>query len=224
MIQQEFYCSFDAALKGSYYGTLLNELELQGKIGSVPHDPAKPVYTAWDLGIGDATAIWFYQQSGSEVDVIDYYEASGVGLDHYVRILKEKPYTYTNENIFPHDIQVHELSSGKSRLDMLAGLGIRGRILPRASVDGGIAAVRLLLPRCRFDAQKCRVGLEALRQYQKAWDDQRKTFQPKPLHDWTSHAADAFRYLATGIKEDANRTARNSFIQPRRYEEYDPLG
>lgn len=168
IIQQEFYCSFDAALKGSYYGMLLNDLENGGRICSVPHDPALPVTTAWDLGVGDSTAIWFYQISGAEVLIVDYYEASGVGLDHYVKVLKDKPYVYTNNNIFPHDICVHELSSGKSRLDILAGLGVRGRVLPRSSVESGIAAVRLLLPRCRFDKEKCAKGLEALRQYQRA--------------------------------------------------------
>lgn len=223
MIRQEFYCSFDAAIKGSYYGALINDLENKGAVCHLPHNPALPVYTAWDLGIGDATAIWFYQKNGTSVDVIDYCEASGVGLDYYVRVLREKPYTYTNDNIFPHDIQVHELSSGKSRLDLLAGLGVRGRVLPRASVETGIAAVRLLLPRCRFDAEKCQTGLEALRQYQKAWDDQRRTFQPKPLHDWTSHAADAFRYLAVGLKEDSAKAERFSRESVKNAAEYDPL-
>lgn len=223
IIQQEFYCSFDAALKGSYYGALLNDLENSGRICCVPYNPSLPVTTAWDLGIGDSTAIWFFQSNATEVFVIDYYESGGVGLDHYVRVLKEKPYVYTNDNIFPHDIGVHELSSGKSRLELLAGLGIRGRVLPRTSVDGGIAAVRLLLPRCRFDKEKCAKGLEALRQYQRAWDDHRKDFQPKPLHDWTSHAADAFRYLACGIKERKTQMER-PFVQARfDYRDYDPL-
>ena len=223
IIQQEFYCSFDAALKGSYYGTLLNDLENNGRICSVPYDPASPVTTAWDLGVGDSTAIWFFQTNGAEVFVIDYYEASGVGLDHYVKVLKDKPYIYTDDNIFPHDIGVHELSSGKSRLDLLAGLGVRGCVLPRAGVDSGIAAVRLLLPRCRFDKEKCAKGLEALRQYQRAWDDQRKDFQPKPLHDWTSHAADAFRYLACGIKEKRRQQERPFSQTQAVYRDYDPL-
>lgn len=223
MIQQEFFCSFDAAVKGSYYASLLNQAETEGRLCYVPHNPAKPVYTAWDLGIGDSTAIWFYQQNGNAVDIIDYYEASGVGLDHYVRILKEKPYTYTNENIFPHDIRVHELSSGKSRLDILASLGIRGRVLPRAGIEDGIASARLLIPRCRFDLNRCAKGLEALRQYQKEWDSSRKDFMPRPKHDWTSHAADAFRYLAIGIKENDGRS-RHSLREIRRQAaEYDPL-
>ncbi len=219
-IQQEFYCSFNAALKGAYYGELLHQAEIEGRIGFVPHDPAKPVYTAWDLGIGDATAIWFYQQHGREIDIIDYYEASGVGLDHYVRVMKDKPYTYTHLNIFPHDVGVHELSSGKSRLDLLAGLGVRGRVLERSSVESGIACVRMLLPRCRFDKDRCAKGLEALRQYQKEWDSVRRDFMPRPRHDWTSHAADAFRYLATGLKEEKTETP---FI-PSGKSEYDPFG
>ncbi len=224
IVQQEFFCSFDAALKGSYYGTLLNDLENGGRIGDVPFNPALPVTTAWDLGVGDSTAIWFYQQNGAEVFIIDYYEASGVGLDHYVKVLKDKPYVYADDNIFPHDIRVHELSSGKSRLDILAGLGVRGRVLERSSVESGIAAVRLLLPRCRFDKEKCAKGLEALRQYQRAWDDVRKDFQPRPLHDWTSHAADAFRYLASGIRERAQNMERPYRQAMRDYRDYDPLG
>ena len=224
IVQQEFYCSFDAALKGSYYAEILNGLENEERICPVPHNPSLPVTTAWDLGIGDSTAIWFYQVSGQEILIIDYYEASGVGLDHYVKVLKEKPYIYTNDNIFPHDICVHELSSGKSRLDMLAALGIRGRVLSRCSVENGIAAVRMLLPRCRFDKDKCAKGLEALRQYQRAWDDVRKDFQPKPLHDWTSHAADAFRYLALGIKENKMVHVREYSRSIRDYKDYDPLG
>lgn len=222
-ILQEFYCSFDAALKGSYYGSYICSLENEGRITDVPHDPQKPVMTAWDLGVGDATAVWFYQQNGTAVNIIDYYEASGVGLEHYAKVLKEKPYVYTNDNIFPHDVRVHELGSGKSRLEMLAAWGIRGRVLPRSNIEDGIAAVRLLLPRCRFDSKKCDKGLEALRQYQKAWDDTRKDFMPRPLHDWTSHAADAFRYLAVGIK---NQARENVKIQQRinaMNGEYDPL-
>ena len=139
-------------------------------------------------------------------------------MEHYVKVLKEKPYAYTNDNIFPHDIRVHELGSGKSRLDMLAAMGVRGRVLPRTSVDDGIAAVRLLLPKCRFDSEKCAKGLEALRQYQKAWDDVRKEFMPRPLHDWTSHAADAFRYLACGLKKSVPVDAAAQTRAQRAYE------
>lgn len=223
MAQQEFYCSFDAAVRGSYYGKIITTLESDGKIGSVPHDPSKKVYTAWDLGVGDATAIWFFQNAGAEVRVIDYYENSGVGLDHYVQMLKSKPYTYTNQNIFPHDIAVTELSTGKTRLESLAALGVRGKVLKRASVEDGINAVRFILPLCRFDEKKCERGLNALRQYQKVWDEKRQDFQPRPLHDWTSHAADAFRYLALGRKEERNEAAAERRRILERVCDYDPL-
>ncbi len=219
MIEQEFYCSFDAAVKGAYYGKYITSLEEEGRIGDVPHDPSRPVYTAWDLGVDDSTAIWFFQNNGVECRIIDYYEASGAGLDHYVRVLKEKPYTYTNKNIFPHDIRVTELSTGKTRLESLAGLGVRGKVLQRLSVEDGINAVRLLLPICRFDAKKCHDGIEALRLYQKVWDERRGVFQQRPLHDWTSHAADAFRYLALGRKEDRDE----ALMQRRRLYRCDAL-
>nr|DAO60178.1 MAG TPA: large terminase [Caudoviricetes sp.] len=220
IIEQEFYCSFDAAVKGTYYGKLINALENEGRICSVPFDPSKPVITAWDLGVDDSTAIWFFQNNGPECRVIDYYEASGVGLDHYVKVLKDRPYTYGNKNIFPHDIRVMELATGKTRLEALASLGVRGKVLPRASVEDGISAVRLLLPLCRFDETRCRDGLEALRLYRKAWDERRGVFQLRPLHDWTSHAADAFRYLALGRKEDRDEV----LMQRRRIYQCESVG
>lgn len=198
---QEFECSFDAAVVGAYYGKLIQTAEQENRITRVPWEPAVPVHTAWDLGIGDSTAIWFCQQVGKEVRLIDYYESSGVGLDHYAKHLKEKPYVY-GDHLLPHDAEVKELGSGKSRVEVLASLGIRTRIVPKLSVDDGIQAVRTLLPRCWFDAEKCARGIEALRQYRREYDDKLRAFKARPLHDWTSHAADAFRYLAVGLKPD----------------------
>lgn len=198
---QEFECSFDAAIQGAYYGKLINQAEADKRITNVPYEPKIPVHTAWDLGIGDPTAIWFVQQVGAEVRLIDYYEASGVELGHYVKVLKEKPYTY-GKHYLPHDADVKELGTGTTRIETLRGLGLVGQIVPKQSVDDGINAVRLLLPKCYFDKTKCERGLEALRQYRTDFDEKLKTFKPHPLHDWTSHAADAFRYLATGIKPD----------------------
>jgi hypothetical protein len=159
------------------------------------------VHTAWDLGVADATAIWFYQRHRREVRLIDYYEASGVGLDHYARILEAKGYVY-GEHVMPHDVDVQELGSGRTRLETLRGFGIRPRVLRQHKVPDGINAVRLLLPRCRFDAEKCARGLEALRHYRCEWDERRQVFGDRPLHDWSSHAADALRYLAMGLREE----------------------
>jgi phage terminase large subunit len=184
---QEFECSFDAAIPGAYYAGSIAEAEAEKRIGNVPYERASPVHTAWDLGIGDATAIWFCQQVGMEVRLIDYYEASGVGLDHYARVLQEKPYVY-GEHILPHDAAVKELGTGKSRLETLRSLGLKGRVIPAQSIEDGINAARLLIPRCWFDKTKCERGIEALRQYRTEYDDRLKTFRNRPLHDWSSHA------------------------------------
>lgn len=205
MIRQEYYCSFEAALVGSYYGTLLESAEREGRITAVKPDRTVPVVTAWDLGIGDATAIWFAQQVGREIRLIDYYEASGVGLDHYAQVLREKRAQHDwvyGEALLPHDAQQSELGTGRTRLETLRQLGLgRTRVVKRLAVDDGINAVRVILPRCWFDQEKTARGLDALRQYSRAWNEERKLFGERPAHDWTSHAADAFRYLAAGLRE-----------------------
>jgi phage terminase large subunit len=198
---QEWETSFEAAIQGAYYGKELLEAEQQGRISNVPVDKGLPVHTAWDLGIGDSTAIWFVQQAGKEVRVIDYYEASGVGLDHYAKVLQGKNYLW-GDHIVPHDAAVRELGSGRSRIETLASMGIKTRVAPRLGVDDGINAARLLLARCWFDQGRTADGVELLKQYRRAWNEERKCFEPRPLHDHTSHAADAFRYLAIGIKPE----------------------
>jgi phage terminase large subunit len=199
---QEFECSFDAAIVGAYYGILMREAEEAKRITRVPHSPDLQVYTAWDLGIGDQTVIWFAQLTGAEVRIIDCYAASGVGLDHYTKILKEghrAHYQYA-EHILPHDAMVADLSTGKSRVQVLGNLGISPRVLEReGNVDDGINTVRMMLPRCWFDAERCATGIEALKQYRCEFDEDRKVFKNRPLHDWTSDYADAFRYLARGL-------------------------
>ena len=200
---QEFECSFDAAIRGAYYGEPIAAAEADGRIGRVAPEPKLPVHTAWDLGVGDATAIWFFQRAGREIRLIDYYEASGAGLDYYARVLQQRGYAY-GEHILPHDARVQEMGTGKTRVETLQGLGIRPRVLPAHRLEDGINEVRLLLPRCWFDAGKCARGLEALRHYRSEWDARRQDFRAQPLHDWSSHAADAFRYLAMGLREPAD--------------------
>jgi len=195
--EQEFECSFNAAITGAYFGRALGEATHEGRIGNFPWLPLKPVHTAWDLGISDSTAIWFFQEVENQRRYIDYYEASGEGLVHYAKVLSEKPYVY-GEHLQPHDIMVRELGSGRSRLEMLRELGIRCRVAPRISVQDGIEAVRVILKTSVFAEENCKQGLEALRQYRRQYDPARRHFSDRPLHDWTSHAADAFRISATG--------------------------
>lgn len=201
IIRQEYYCDFDAAIPGSYYGRIIAKLEREGRIGELPHDPRFPVFTGWDLGVGDPTAIWFYQQIGKWTHFIDYYENSGAGADHYARELLQREYTYGGHYL-PHDADQREWGNNAlSRVSVLKGLGIRPcRVLPQSSVDDGINAVRVLLQTSKFDAKRCEKGLDCLRQYQKEWDDERRCFALKPRHDWTSHGADGMRTVAQGIR------------------------
>jgi phage terminase large subunit len=190
---QEFECSFTAAVSGSYYGKLMTKADNENRIGPVPVDSNVGVETWWDLGIGDSTAIWFAQRVGEEVHLIDYYENSGESLMHYADVLEDKGYAYSR-HIAPHDIQARELGTGKSRLEVSQELGIMFEVAPRLEVDHGIESVRNALPYCWFDREKCKLGIDALRQYRKQWDEKNQVFKNKPLHDWCSHSADAFRY------------------------------
>jgi phage terminase large subunit len=190
---QEFECSFTAAVSGSYYGKLMTKADNENRIGPVPVDSNVGVETWWDLGIGDSTAIWFAQRVGEEVHLIDYYENSGESLMHYADVLEDKGYAYSR-HVAPHDIQARELGTGKSRLEVSQELGIMFEVAPRLEVDHGIESVRNALPYCWFDREKCKLGIDALRQYRKQWDEKNQVFKNKPLHDWCSHSADAFRY------------------------------
>lgn len=193
---QEYECSFMAAITGAYYGQLMRAADDEGRITGVPHDPAMPVETWWDLGIGDSTVIWFAQRhAGGEVRLVDYYEAHGEGLPHYVRVLSGKPYTYSR-HIAPHDIEVRELGTGRSRREVAGDIGLNFEVAPKLTVNDGHEAVRMLLPRCWFDAEKCKPGVEALKWYQTEYNDKMKVFSDRPRHDWASHPADAFRYGA----------------------------
>lgn len=198
--EQEFECSFEAAITGAYYGSALAEASAKGRIGSVPYEPLIPVHTAWDLGIGDATAIWFFQIVGNEIRVIDYYENHGVGLDHYASVLKAKEYNYKTDWV-PHDAKVRELGTGRTRIETLLSLGRNPRVIPDHRLMDGINATRLTIPHCWFDEKKTDQGLEALRQYRPDYDDRLKVFRDIPRHDWTSHASDAFRYLSMAWRE-----------------------
>lgn len=201
LFEQEYMCSFNAPVFGAYYAREMDRAEQEKRIGRVPWDSAAQVHTAWDLGIGDSTAIWFVQRIGRELRVVDYLENHGVGLDWYAREIKSKPYTY-GEHLVPHDAEQRELTSGITRREFLVRLGIKTRVIPRQTVDDGIAAARHLLASAVFDADKCARGIEALRNYRRDYDDVKKVYRPQPLHDWCSHAADAWRYLALGDPRD----------------------
>lgn len=220
LIQQEYYISFEAPLVGAYYSTQMQQAAKDGRITVVNHVPSLPVHTAWDLGYDDAMTIWFWQEVGPELRVIDYMEYSGEGLAFYISELKKKPYTY-GRHVAPHDIEVVELGPGKSRREVAATLGLRFRTIPKSDILDGIEAVRNLLPRCWFDKVKCKRGLEALKSYTKAWDDKVQMYRDSPTHDWASHGADSFRTLAMSFR-DKKRNHDEEKLQ-RQECEYDEL-
>jgi hypothetical protein len=215
MIQQEFYLSFDAPLVGSYFGKQMMFLDSNKRICKVPWDPNLPVHTAWDLGIDDEMVVWFVQEYGMEVRVIDHWKASGESIISAIRMLRgkdnciikpgERDGTHRAEYVYgkhyaPHDIVVREMTSGKARIDTAAEHGIRFTVVDKHEVEDGIEACRQLLPMCWFDEELTDRGVQALKSYRKEFDERNKTFKNSPLHDWSSHDADAFRTYAWGRK------------------------
>lgn len=199
--QQEWYCSFDAAIKGAYYANEIARLRQENRICGVPYQPEIAVNTYWDLGISDTTSIIFAQTIGKEIHVVDYYSNNGYGLDHYAKVLSEKPYVYANHYL-PHDVRVRELGTGKSREEVLKGyLGRRKiKVVKDIGRESGINAARAIFNRCWFDT-KTEGLVDALAQYTQEWDDKKGMFKDKPLHNWASHPADSFRYMAVGYQE-----------------------
>jgi hypothetical protein len=197
---QELECSFDAAIRGAIYRTELAAMDADGRLCSVPYDPAVPVWTAWDLGIGDATAIICAQLVGKEVHVVDFYEATGEPLTHYVQWLDSNPYRYGTD-LLPHDAGARELGTGKTREELLRANGRKVRVLPRQDVDDGINATKMLLARCWMDRGRTERLRGCLAHYHRDFNDRMGVFKDAPVHDWSSHAADAARTLAMGLRE-----------------------
>lgn len=212
---QEFECSFHAAIEGSYYGKLMNDLESENRFCEIKHDYLLKTITAWDLGIGDSTAIWVAQVAGKEIRMLDYIENHGVGLEWYVRELRERDWLKADEHLLPHDVQAKELGTGKSRQELLQELGLSVTVVPRLSVEDGIQAVRRILPDCWFNMPKVKQGVECLRNYRREYDEKRNVFFDKPLHDWASHGSDAFRYLAVGMSNTASSWSKPLQVNTR---------
>lgn len=208
MIQQEYFCSFDAPFVGSYYGSQMLLAEKSGRILDViPHEPKLPVETWWDLGVNDMMTIWFIQRLGMEIRIIDYYECNSEGLPHYAKVLSgqvddgyHRAAYYYSKHIAPHDINVKELGSGNTRKSTAKSLGIKFTACKMHEVADGIEAVRSMLSMCWFSKLHAQRGIDALRSYRKKWDENNKVFLNTPLHDWSSHGADGFRIGAMGNK------------------------
>lgn len=202
LIQQEFYCSFEGVLSGSVFGRAMQEAERENRICAVPWQPEFSVDTWWDIGTGDPTAIWFTQNIGREVHVIDYYENSGagVGVEFYAKYLQSLPYVW-GSHYGPHDLEAHQFAAnGKSTREVAAALGLRFSVVERIDKQSQINAGRSFLKRCWFDRAKTERGRDALVSYHYKWNDERKAFSDEPFHDWSSNGSDAFMQLAVGHK------------------------
>jgi hypothetical protein len=199
---QEFECDFSAALVGAYYKDEMRKMEEDKRITRVPYDTHALVYTGWDLGIDDSTAIWFIQEVGRELHAVEYYEINSKGLDVIVGEVLKKPYVYGG-HFFPHDAGSRELSTGKTRIETIKKLGLKNvEIVKKLSPEDGIHAVRGILPRMWIDRENCAWGVDAIKSYERAFDHKEQTFKARPRHNWASHCADAMRTFAVGYRGD----------------------
>jgi hypothetical protein len=205
--------AFEAAIEGAYYADPLARMEMDGRLAALPIDTSIPVMTSWDLGLNDATSIWFVQAVGREIRWVDYYENSGFGLEHYVQEIQKRREQHGfrfGAHYFPHDVNNGEISNGKSRFDTLVSLGITPTAVPRVqNINDGINAVRRMLATSLIDPIRCDRGLKCLRNYRKEWDEDRATFRDRPFHNWASHGADSLRNFAQGFVEP-------EIVRPRR--------
>ena len=231
LIQQEFYCSFEASIPGAYFGKQLNLARQQGRIGNVPIVPGIPVDTFWDLGVNDATAIWFSQTVGREIRVVNYEEDAGEGLEYYAALLRKRAeelgFEY-GKHLGPHDIAVTELGTGKSRIETAKEYGLVFTAAPRPyRKEDSINAARKIFPYCWFDETRCQRGIDALSSYHKGWDEKNRVWRTAPVHDWASNGADAFQTMALGHKfrsvgehfvpdRSGNRNVNSRHFTPRR--------
>ena len=202
--KQEFECDWIANIEGSIYGKTLAKMENQRQITRVPYDPSLPVNTAWDLGVSDHSAIIFFQQLGRSINIIDYHEERGQGMPHFIELVKNKEYIY-KDHFAPHDIEVTDFSNGKTRREVAYQLGIRFKVVPKLPLEDGIHATTMTLPRCWIDVDHCKKLIDALRHYHRKYLDKNRMFRSKPVHDWSSHACDALRYMSIGLTEISNR-------------------
>ena len=198
---QEFELDPDAAIVGAYWGEELAAAQAAGRMTTVEPAPG-PVHTVWDLGVGDSTAIWFWQAVGAEIRVLDFYENHGQGIEHYAGVVASKAWPKGVDWV-PHDAKVRELGTGRTRIETMISHGLKPRLVPDHKVEDGIEAARRVLGRCWFAMPTCRDGVEGLKQYRADYDEKLRVFKDKPRHDWTSHRSDSFRYLAMAYREIA---------------------
>lgn len=202
LIQQEYFTSFEMGVEGAYYTKYIDRMRIKGQIGMVPYEAGFKVHTCWDIGVRDSTAIIFFQTIGQTVRLIDCYENSKVGLEHYVKIIEQRGrdigYVY-GRHFAPHDIAVKEFGSGMTRIEKAKQLGISFNVTPNLSVEDGIESLRSAFSKMWVDEVRCKPLIKALENYRQEYDVKKKVYKSIPLHDWSSHFADCARYLAINL-------------------------
>ncbi len=208
---QEFECSFTAAIRGAFYGDLMNSLEADGHMGSFPYDPDRPVLLSFDIGWSDDTSIFFFQTDGKNIRVIDAFSESGYSVDDILEMLRSKPYAY-GQWYLPHDAQNKSFQTGKSVRELMIAAGATTRMVANLSVQDGIQAVRYTLPSVQFNTENPNVAIavNALKMYSREWDDKKKMFKQAPLHNWCSNLADSFRYLSLAMNSASLKKGANT--------------
>lgn len=216
LINQEYFTSFERGVEGAYYSKYLDKMKFNGQITEVPHEPGFPVHTAWDLGMRDSTSIIFFQHIGMTIRIIETYENSKEGLEHYINYLQSKPYTY-GVHIAPHDIRVKELGSGTTRWEKARQLGIRFKVAPNVRIEDGIECVRTNLMKLWIDESNAKQLVATLENYRQEYDAKRHVYRDRPLHDQFSHMADALRYMCLMLNKTRDGTSAEDLDQ--RYKE-----
>lgn len=212
--EQEYLCSFNAAILGAFYAREMAAVRAEGRIDEIEPLWNQPVHTAWDIGVRDDTSIWWFQVQGNQLLVLDCYSASGVGVDHYAEICHAKLWKRGTDYV-PHDAKVKEWGTGRTRVEVMRELGLNPVLVPMASKLDGIQAARTTLKRCMFHSRCEDAGISALEQYRREWDDENKTFRASEVHDWSSHYADAFRYLALSWREAVKAAPMDGVPKPK---------
>lgn len=209
--KQEYFCDWSSAMLGAFYAREMAAVRDEGRILPIEADPSLPVHRAWDIGVKDDTSIWWWQVVGAQPFILDHYAASGVGVEHYRDLVfekhKERGWKHGTDYV-PHDARIQEWGSGRTRVETMQALGLSPVLVTHAGVEDGINAVRRTLPLCVFHPRTEQSGIPALEQYRREWDDEKKCFKPKAVHDWTSHPSDSFRYLALAWRANAPRQPR----------------
>jgi hypothetical protein len=216
LIQQEYFCSFEMGVEGAYYAKYIDRMRVRGQIGIVPWEPAFKVHSVWDLGVRDSTTIIMFQTIGQTVRIIDCYENSKVGLEHYVKVLQQKEYNW-GKHIAPHDIRVKEFGSGMTRWEKAKQLGITFIVAPDLSIEDGIESVRSSFSKIWIDEANCKLLLKALENYRQEFDSKKKVYKSHPLHDFSSHFSDAMRYLAISLPKTRDGSSPEEL--DKRYQE-----